>query len=564
MTQPPHTPVLIAGGGPTGLVLAAELSRHGVPSVLAERNEHTTLFPKMDITNGASVELLRRLGVDGELRSVGVGPEHSFDVIFAASLNGPVHGRWRLPSVDEQRAAIAATADGSVPGQPWQRCSQAIFEAMMMDRAHRDPLIDVRQGWRLQTCSQIGDVVVAELAATDGNTITVHADYLVGCDGASSRVRTELGIEMNGLKDFATFALVHFRSLDLTNLHALGQFWHVYTSNGAALIAQNETDTWTLHQDLGAQVDDPDPIGDPREFVARALGRPIVIDEVLASSVWRPNAMLADSYGRDRILLAGDAVHTMIPTGGYGMNTGLGDAINLGWKLAATIQGWGGQELLASYEIERRPIGDRNRNACVENAMVILQYRDMVDPQLIEADNDAGQAHRRQVAQFVATNDAENLSLGIELDVRYDNSPVVLSDGSTAPSWDRRTFVPTVRPGHRAPNIVLGEQDTLFDEFGPGFTLVDALNDNSQSSRLLSEADRVGLPIRHLTLTDPAPAALYRHRLVLVRPDLHIAWSGTDTAKATDIIARIRGISAGRTHYREFAKHDSLDLLDKV
>src|SRR6201993_253227 len=305
MTQPLHTPVLIAGGGPTGLVLAAELSRHGVASVLAERNEHTTRFPKMDITNGASMELLRRLGVDGELRAVGVAPQHSFDVIFAGDLNGPVHGRWRQPSVDNPRITIAATGDGSVPGQPWQRCSQAIFEAMMMDRAHRDPLVDVRQGWRLQSCTQIGDVVAAQLADADGNTVTVHADYLVGCDGASSRVRSELGIEMDGMKDFTTFALVHFRSLDLTNLHALVQFWHLYISNGAVLIAQNEVDTWTLHQDLGAQVDDPDPIGDPREVVARALGRPIKIDDVLASSLWRPNAMLADSYRRDPILLAG-------------------------------------------------------------------------------------------------------------------------------------------------------------------------------------------------------------------------------------------------------------------
>ncbi len=547
MTQPLHVPVLIAGGGPTGLVLAAELSHHGVASMLAERNEHTTLFPKMDITNGASMELLRRLGADDESRAVGVGAQHSFEVIFAAGLDGPIHGRWRLPSVDEQRGIIAATSDGSVPGQPWQRCSQAIFEALMMDRAHRDPLVEVRQGWRLQGCAQVGDLVTAELSDSDGNAVTVHADYLVGCDGASSRVRTELGIQMDGLKDFTTFALVDFRSLDLTNLHALGQFWHLYTSGGAVLIAQNEIDTWTPHQDLGAQVDDPDPIGDPREFVARAVGRPIVIDDILVSSVWRPNAMLADSYGRGRILLAGDAVHTMIPTGGYGMNTGLGDAVNLGWKLAATIQGWGGAALLASYEIERRPIRDRNRNACVENAMVILQYRDMVDPQLFDEDNEAGQAHRQHLAEFLATHDAENLSLGIELDVRYDNSPVVVADGSTAPPWDRRTFVPTVRPGHRALNVVLGEHETLFDQFGPGFTLVDALDDNGESSRLLGEAARVGLPIRHLTLTDPSLAALYRHRLVLVRPDLHIAWSGTDATDAADIVASVRGMHAAAT-----------------
>ncbi len=217
----------------------------------------------------------------------------------------------------------------------------------------------------------------------------------------------------------------------------------------------------------------------------------------------------------------------MIPTGGYGMNTGLGDAVNLGWKIAATIQGWGGATLPASYELERRPIGERNRDACVENAMVILQYRDVVDSQLFDDDTDAGQAHRHHVAQFLATNNAENLSLGIELDVRYDNSPVVVPDGSTGPPSDRRTFVPTVRPGHRAPNIVLGDQDTLFDQFGRGFTLVDALDDNSQSSRLLSEAAHTGLPIRHLVLTDPDLASLYQHRLVPIRPDLHIAWSGT-------------------------------------
>jgi FAD binding domain len=322
----------------------------------------------------------------------------------------------------------------------------------------------------------------------------------------------------------------------------------LYTPGGGALIAQDEMDTWTLHQDLGDEVDDPDPIGDPREFVARALGRPIVIDDVLASSVWRPNALLADSYGSGRILLAGDAAHTMIPTGGYGINTGLSDAINLGWKLAAAVHGWGGAQLLASYELERRPVGERNRNASVENAMVVLRYRDIVDPRLIDDDHDTGTAHREHVAQFLAANDAENISLGIELDVRYDNSPVVVSDGSAAPPWDRRAFVPTVRPGHRAPNVMLGEQDTLFDQFGPGFTLVDALGDSDQSRQLVSEAVRISLPIRHLALTDPVLRAVYQHRLALVRPDLHIAWSGTDIADAADVIDCVRGTHSAKVN----------------
>jgi 2-polyprenyl-6-methoxyphenol hydroxylase-like FAD-dependent oxidoreductase len=540
MTQTLDTPVLVAGGGPTGLVLASVLSHYGINCVLVERNTHTTRFPKMDVTNGASMELLRRLGVDAEVRRVGVAPQHSFDVIFAPGLDGPEITRWRLPSVDEEWATLRGSPDGARPGQPWQRCSQAIFEAVMMDRCRRDPLIDVRQGWRLEMCAQIGDAVEATVVDDTDDVLKIRASYLVGCDGASSAVRSELGIAMEGAKDITVFALVHFRSSDLANLHALGQFWHLYITGGAILIAQDEVDTWTLHQDLGL-VDDPDPIGDPHEFVARALGHPIKIDEVLASSVWRPNALLADQYGRDRILLAGDSAHTMVPTGGFGMNTGLGDAFNLGWKLAGLLHGWGGPELLASYEAERRPVGDRNRNASVENVLVHLQSRDMIDPNLIGQDSDDGRAHRQAVAEFFTTNNAENLSLGIELDVRYDDSPIVCATDSEAPPWDRRSFLPTVRPGHRAPNIVVAEGETLFDLFGDGYTLVDAVPGPSDAKLLLDEAELVGMPVHHLVLDDPRLCQLYGHRLVLVRPDLHIAWSGTTVADPADIIARARG-----------------------
>jgi hypothetical protein len=345
---------------------------------------------------------------------------------------------------------------------------------------------------------------------------------------------------MEGAKDITEFALVHFRSSDLANPHALGQFWHLYITGGAILIAQDEVDTWTLHEDLGL-VDDPDPIGDPHEFVARALGHPIKIDEVLASSVWRPNALLADQYGRDRILLAGDSAHTMVPTGGFGMNTGLGDAFNLGWKLAGLLDGWGGPGLLTSYEAERRPVGDRNRTASVENVLVHLQSRDLIDPNLIGQDSDDGRAHRAAVAEYFTTNNAENLSLGIELDVRYGNSPIVSATDGEAPAWDRRTFVPTVRPGHRAPNIVVAKGETLFDQFGDGYTLVDAVPGSSDAKLLVDEAELVGMPVRHLVLDDPRLCQLYGHCLVLVRPDLHIAWSGTTVTDPADIVATARG-----------------------
>ena len=451
-----ETPALIAGGGPTGLVLVAVLAREGVNCILAERNPSTTRFPKMNITNGASMELLRRLGVDEQLRQVGVAPRHSFDVIFAPGLNGPEISRWRLPSVDEQRSTLRDRRDGTRPGQPWLRLSQALFESVMMQRCQCDPLIDVRQGWRLESCAQVDGAVHAVLVDSDGEELKMPADYLIGCDGASSRVRNQLGIQTAGTPAFTTLGLVHFRSSDLANLHALGRFWHVFCSTGVAVIAQDEIDTWTLHVDLGPDVVEDDPIGDPRDFVNRALGRPVAIEEILACSLWGPNAQLADSYGRGRILLAGDAAHTVIPTGGYGMNTGLGDAFNLGWKLAAVVHGWGGQRLLDSYEAERRPIGERNRDASLENAAVHLQYRFMADADLVATDTPEGAAHRAALAEFLSANDSENTSLRIELDLRYDDSPIVCDPDTSAPHWDRRGFVPTVRAGHRAPNIVVG------------------------------------------------------------------------------------------------------------
>ena len=380
----------------------------------------------------------------------------------------------------------------------------------------------------------------ATLENNDAEELRVRADYLVGCDGVSKPGTHRTRHCHDWHSAFTSFALVHFRSSDLTNLHALGQFWHLFFTTGTTVIAQDEVDTWTLHVNLGPDVTEQDTIGDPSEFVRRALGRPVQIDEILACSIWGPTALLANSYGRGRILLAGDAVHTMIPTGGYGMNTALGDAFNLGWKLAAVVHGWGGQRLLDSYEAERRPIGERNRDASLENAGVHLQYHYMADRDLVTADTAAAVAHRAALAEFLLSNDGENTSLGIELDVRYDDSPVVCTPATYAPPWNRRTFVPTVRAGHRAPNIVVKDDRTLFDDFGPGFTLVDACR-HPEAKRLIDEAALVGMPLHHLVVEDPHCRSRYQNQLVLVRPDLHIAWSGATVTDAAAIIERARG-----------------------
>ncbi len=535
------TPVLIAGAGPVGLVLAKELAHHGVRSTIVERNLDTTRWPKMDITNCRSMELLRRLGLEKGLREVGVPSRHSFDVLFSTGLTGRCFTRWSLPSVDDWRERIGARNDGSMPQVPYQRCSQAIFEAWLKRLCEQDPLITVRSGWRFDDLSQDADGVTARIVDLDGGEHRLRAQYLVGCDGASSAVRKSLGIALHGRALPRHARLVHFKSRDLTALHAHGQFWHIFFTTPATLIAQDEVDTWTLIRYFPLEVD-------PAQFrsedlVAESLGRRVQIDEVIVTSVWRGNLLLAERYREGRVFLAGDSVHQNIPTGGYGMNTGVGDAIDIGWKLAAVLNGWGGPALLDSYERERRPVAERNVARSERHANVHVQWRARIDPMLVDADSAAGEAHRQELAEFIRTEDGENQDHGIELGYRYDDSPIVVLESTDAPPWTPRHYVPTTWPGGRAPSVLLADGSSMFDRFGRAFTLVDfAGGDGGRSLRHAATAR--GLPIEHLVVNDPHARAIYERDLVLIRPDQHVAWRGnTPPADSARMIDLVRGYS---------------------
>jgi len=537
MTSALDAPVVIAGAGPVGLVLALELAHHDVPSILVERRPATTTFPKMDITNARSMELLARLGLADVVRSVGVAPQHSFDVVFASSLGGREFARWRQPSVDEMRAVIAERAEGSAPAEAWQRTSQEHVEAALMQRCLAQPLIDVRRPWGVTAVAQDADGAQTTIAhAETGEELVLRSDYVVGCDGAHSQVRRSLGIEQEGAEAVAALAMVHFRSRDREHLQAHGQFWHVYFASGGIVISQDEDEIWTVHAmvppdtDLGAL--------DPVALVHQVCGVPVAVDEVLEHTIWRPNVLVANSYGAGRVFLAGDACHQVIPTGGYGMNTGVADAVDIGWKLAAVLDGWAGDALLDSYEAERRPVAIRNRDWSFRNLSVQLQVLELADPALIDDDSDRGAAHRAELAAFVADNDGENTSTGLELGYSYAGSPVVVSDEDAPAPLDPLVYVPTTLPGARAPHVALPDGRSILSHFSRGMTLVD--HGAADAERILDAAVTLGIPIRHVTLD--ASAAVYERRLVLVRPDGHVAWRG-DSAPADPgaVLAQVTG-----------------------
>jgi len=535
-------PVLIAGAGPIGMVLALELAHQGVRSILVERRPATTTFPKMDITNARSMELLARLGLADLVRSVGVPAQHSFDVIFASSLAGRAFGRWQLPSAEEMRAEIARCADGSMPAEPWLRASQAKVEAVLMERCLLDDLIDVQRPWQVTGVAQDADFVETTIAHAElGDHRVLRSAYVVGCDGARSRVRESLGVTQDGVEAVATFALVHFRSRDRERLQAHGQYWHLFFAGGGVVISQDEDEIWTLHSMIAPDTD-PRSV-DPVAVIHDVCGVPVEVDGVFESTVWKPNVLVADSYRAGRVFLAGDACHQVVPTGGYGMNTGVADAVDLGWKLAAVLDGWGGEALLDSYEAERRPVALRNRDWSFRNLSVHLQTWERADVALIDQDSEAGARHRTELGDFLAANNGENTSTGIELGYSYAGSPVVAADGEP-PDLDPFHYTPTTLPGARAPHVALPDGRSILAEFSRVFTLVD--HGATGAERVLEAAAARGIPIRRVALDPHAPSApIYERRLVLVRPDGHVAWRGDDLPDDCDaLIAHVAGHGA--------------------
>jgi 2-polyprenyl-6-methoxyphenol hydroxylase-like FAD-dependent oxidoreductase len=533
-----HTQVLIAGGGPVGLMLARVLGHYGIRAMLVERNASTTRHPKMDITNGRSMELFRRFGMVDALRKAAVPEENPFDVSWVTTMAGHELHRFRYPSPVEARRIIREHNDGTQSREPPMRVSQVEIEPVLKRAAEACPSIDVRFGVAFEDFREDAGGVTATLRnSATGDTEQVRCDYLAGCDGGGSRVREVLGIALDGTSRVAQRYMVHFRSRAYDVLQRWGIAWH-YQAPTATLIAQNDVDIWTIQARLPADTE-LDRI-DPTEIVTTFCGTPIE-HEVLVANAWTPHLLLAQSYGRRRVFLAGDAAHQYIPTGGYGMNTGIGDAVDLGWKLAATLLGFGGPALLESYESERRPVGYRNREASAAHTRVRLEIAESYR-QAYEGGLPLDDARRAALGARIAVHgNVENESYGIEFGYVYDRSPIVAAQAGALAPTDPVHYVPTTMPGARLPSTFLSDGSALFDRLGPWFTLVSfgALD----ASPFVAAAERARIPLHVLSLREPALERVYGRDALLVRPDQHIAWRGSQTSMvdAAQVLSRASG-----------------------
>ncbi len=563
-----QTPVLVAGGGPVGLTLALELQHHGIDAIVVERNPETTRHPKMDITNGRSMELYHRLGVADALRAVAVPEDHPFDVSWVTGLAGWELARFAYPTVEQRRAQIRDRNDGTQPLEPAMRVSQVVLEPALKGLLEEHaPHIDVRFGWALDSFAQDDHGVDAVIRSTaTGQTRRIRAGFLAGCDGAGSVVRNGLGIGLDeidprrlvvnqlGLGRLAPALiraylddrerpadgrvyLIHFTSPERDLFERFGTAWHTQGPQGWTLIAQNDRDTWTMHTPLGVGVD-ADAI-DPKQFLYDRLG--VEFDcEVLVANTWRPRLVVADHYGRGRVWLAGDATHQFIPTGGYGMNTGVGDAVGLGWALAAILQGWGAEGLLAAYEAERRPVALRNRTAAGRNFLVRMAIKTAYR-KAIHSEGWAGERSRARLGrEILDLGNLENEADGIEFGYRYDTSPVIWHESGSAPIQTTDAYTPSSWAGARPPSLFLADGRAIFDLFGTGFTLL-RFADIDVTPIVAAAADR-NVPLDVVDIRDDHARQLYQRDLVLIRPDQHVAWRGDAVpADSAAVVDHVRG-----------------------
>jgi len=520
-----ETQVLVVGAGPTGLALAIELGHRGIACTVVERNDRVGYAPRAKTTHTRTREHLRRWGIADKLAALApFGVEHPSRVHFVTRLSG-----HSLAVIED--AFNCAPARNDLYAEHAQWIPQYRVEAVLKAHAETLPSVSLKFSHEFLGAEQTADGVTARVKdLATGEELAISCAYLVGADGAKSQVRELIGATMEGVYGLAHAYNIVFRAPGLAQAHphAPGiMYWQINPEVPGLIGPMDDGDLWYFMPTRAPEVVRLDKAA-AADLIRRSTGIDLPY-EVLSADEWAASRFIADKYRDGRMFLIGDACHLHPPTGGYGMNMGVGDSVDLGWKLAARLHGWGGEGLLASYEAERRPVHQRVIDEAVANHATLAMH--LVRPEL-EADTGEGAALRAQLGEGLGmARLREFRPLGVMLGYRYEGSPIVAREPGPPPEPPADApvghYQPTARPGSRAPHAWLADGRSLFDTFGQGFTLL-GFGAEGAGAFAAAEADAaaLGVPLTTVRLDDPALAALYEVPLALIRPDQHVAWRG--------------------------------------
>ncbi len=514
MTGGAATSVLVVGAGPVGLALAAELGRMGVDCLLVEKRDGVLSVPKMSQVSARGMEFCRRWGIAAAVRGAVWSENHPLDFVYMRSLRGAELGRLGISSY-AARGRLDFSPEGAC------HCPQIYFDPILAAHVKTRPGVRLRYNIGLESFRESADGVEATLRdSLTGATEVVTARYLIGCDGAGGMVRDALGINLDGAGVVAQSINIFFRAAALAGLHDKGwaRFYRAIDGVGcwSELIPIDGKDLWRLTVFDGAL-----ETTSAADYLRRAAGFDFP-HEILSAQQWERRDFVAESYGRGRVFIAGDAAHQCSPTGGLGMHTGMEEAVNLAWKIAAVEAGWGGARLLESYDAERRPVARRNVTLATGafRTIAAIPGVDVVRAPHDNQGDGAVSAYLKDRMQTFSVSDRE------KQDYVYDGSPICAGAAT----------------GGRAPHIWLDEATSVLDLFGDGFRLLRFGGDASAGDALVAAAARRDVPLAVTVVADESAAGLYGAPLVLVRPDGHIGWRGDSCpADSLALIDRLRG-----------------------
>ncbi len=538
--QPPASvQVLIVGGGPVGLSAAIELGRQGVSCLILEpRTSISHLKPRAKTTSVRTMEYFRRWGITERIREVApLKVAWSQEVVFCTSLLGHEVTRFHDCFGLSPQPADLSPESG-------QQIAQPLIEEVLREAVSELPSCHLALGWTLQAIEQDEHRISAIILNADGEQRQIVSDYALGCDGARSVVRAAMGARYEGQSDPRPNLGIVFRAPGLFEQQPHGpavQYWVLKPGSSGLMGRMDMQDRWWAIVN-GVHVN-----ADPLELIAGLVGGEVKA-QVLATDPWTARMLLVDRYRNRRMFLLGDAAHLNPPWGGHGFNTGIGDAVNLGWKLAARLNGWGGDTLLESYEVERRPIAEQTILEASANMKVLAPELSNLE---MAGDDLAGLQARQAAAKTIqVSKDREFHSLTLVLGYSYISSPVIVNDriAPAAPDPEQREYQPTANPGARLPHVWMSDGRSLYDQLGEGLSLL-RFDGHADVASFLEAANNAGIPLRVIELHELLPESQrlerYGEPLVLVRPDQHVAWRGAavNYATARAILHQVCGLT---------------------